>query len=65
MLVKLGGDRAIYFEPMEDRKRRFLWFKDCDGEFIAVINRTRIYYTPANWQERRDMVAAIVEPVTT
>jgi len=63
MFLRLGGERAIYSEPTE--KRHFLWFKDCDGEFIAVINRTRIYYTPANWQERRDMVAAIVEPITT
>jgi hypothetical protein len=59
MYVNLGGERAIYSEPTEDRtKGHFLWFKDCGGEFIAVINRTRIYYTPANWRQRRDRVAA-------
>ncbi len=58
MFLRLGGERAIYSEPTE--KRHFLWFKDCDGELIAVINRTRIIYTPANWRDRRDRSRATV-----
>ena len=61
MFLRLGGERAIYSEPTEDRtKRHFLWFKEDGGEFIAVINRTRIFYTPANWRVRRDMARATV-----
>jgi hypothetical protein len=51
--------------PGEAFRRTLLRCDHADGELIAVINRTRIIYTPASWRQRRDMVAAIMEPLTT